>query len=53
MRDYVRSSSREAWHKLGDMSQREAMDNYLELVGLLDPKWETEDLDLSQLVSLS
>ena len=31
--------SREAWHKLGDLSEREAMQSYVELVSRLDPAW--------------
>lgn len=40
---------REAWHKLGSSVTKEvAMSRYIELVGKVDPEWETQPLDTSQ-----
>ena len=33
---------REAWTKLGDLSKKEAMEKYLQLVDSLDPNWELQ-----------
>ncbi len=35
---------REAWNRLGDMDQNTSMSLYIELVGKIDPDWETNQL---------
>ena len=50
--DIICDNYREAWHKLGNgVSKEVAMSRYVELVGRVDPEWETQPLDTSQQVS--
>ena len=36
---------REAWHSLGNMSESEAMEQYVAAVTAIAPSWETLQLD--------